>query len=92
VAATQVSTGGGPDDFQKAARSLVAAHLNASWGMNYPYTTTDLADFWADPVKDGSDAAFLALHTKLDAANNSQVDIDGDGTTEHLCPISAGGW
>ena len=87
-----VDTGGGPENWRKAARSLVAAYLNASWGMNYPYSTDQLAGFWADAVADGSDAAFLALHTKLDAANNSQVDIDGDGETEHLCPISAGGW
>ena len=84
-----VSTGGGPDDFQKAARSLVAAYLNSSWGMNYPYTTGELDAMWTDAVNNGT---FQALHEELDAANNSQVDTDGDGVTEHLCPISAGGW
>jgi len=84
-----VGTGGGPDDFQKAGRSLVAAYLNSSWGMNYPYTTAQLSQMWADAVASGD---FLSLHNLLDAANNSQVDTDGDGYTEHLCPISAGGF
>jgi hypothetical protein len=84
-----VGTGGGPDDFQKAGRSLVAAYLNASWGMNYPYTTVELTNKWADAVISGD---FLTLHNLLDAANNSQVDTDGDGVPEHQCPISAGGW
>jgi len=83
-----VSTGGGSDDFQKAGRSLVAAYLNASWGMNYPYSTADLQAMWDAAVASGD---FLSLHKLLDAANNSAVDIDGDGLTEHLCPISAGG-
>lgn len=84
-----VGTGGGPNDYQKAARDLVAAYLNASWGMNYPYTTSQLYTMWANAVNSGD---FLSLHNTLDAANNSQVDTNGDGVTEHLCPISAGGY
>jgi hypothetical protein len=80
-----VGTGGGPDDFQKAARSLVAAYLNASWGMNYPYDTTELYDMWTDTVGTGE---FLALHLELDAANNAYYRPDGG---PH-CPISASGW
>lgn len=80
-----VGTGGGPDDFQKAARSLVAAYLNASWGMNYPYTTTQLVAQWMDAV--GSES-FLALHTELDDANNAYHREDGG---PH-CPISASGY
>ncbi len=45
-----VGNGSGPNDYQKAARDLVAAYLNSSWGMNYPYTTTQLSQFWADAV------------------------------------------
>ena len=56
--------------------------------MNYPYTTAELEAMWNAAVASGD---FLSLHTLLDAANNSAVDIDGDGLTEHLCPISAGG-
>jgi len=71
-----VNTGGGSIDAQKAARSLTAAYLNASWGMAYAYSTAELLEMWngGAPV-DG----FLALHTMLDKANNA---IGG-------CPISA---
>jgi hypothetical protein len=79
-----VDTGGGSDDFQKAARSLVAAYLNASWGMAYAYDITELHDMWNAAVADPTDpvVGFLALHTLLDGANNA---IGG-------CPISASGW
>ncbi len=77
-----VGTGGGPDDFQKAARSLVAAYLNASWGMNYPYTAAQLEAKWAAAVSSGE---FLTLHNELDAANNAYGRTDGG---PH-CPISA---
>jgi hypothetical protein len=80
-----VGTGGGPDDFQKAARSLVAAYLNASWGMGYAYSTTELQDMWATAVDSGE---FLTLHTELDAANNAYYRTEGG---PH-CPISASGW
>jgi hypothetical protein len=80
-----VGTGGGPDDFQKAARSLVAAYLNASWGMNYAYDTLQLEQMWADAVASGD---FLALHLELDAANNAYYRTDGGSH----CPISASGW
>jgi len=78
-----VNTGGGSVDAQKAARSLVAAYLNASFGINYAYNTTELTAMWNAAVADGSDAAFLELHTLLDAANNHYGNPDGD------CPISA---
>lgn len=84
-----VGSGGGPNDYQKAARDLVAAYLNASWGMNYPYTTADLQQMWADAVSSGD---FLSLHNLLDAANNSGADTNGDGIPEHQCPISASGY
>jgi hypothetical protein len=84
-----VGTGGGADDFQKAARDLVAAYLNSSWGMNYPYTTDQLSQRWADAVASGD---FTSLHLTLDGANNANADTDGDGTLEHQCPISASGY
>ena len=85
-----VGTGGGPDDFQKAARMLVAAYLNSSWGMNYPYTTAELKDMWADAVTSGD---FASLHNTLGTANESKADTDGDGVGDtHMCPISASGY
>jgi hypothetical protein len=75
-----VDTGGGSDNFRKAARSLVAAYLNTSWGMAYAYDIAELHAMWDAAV--GDDAALLQLHTDLDKANNA---IGG-------CPISASGW
>jgi hypothetical protein len=81
---TLVGNGGGPDDFQKAARDLVAAYLNTSWGMNYPYSQNQLKAMWASAVASGD---FMSLHSTLDAANNSLTE---DGV--HHCPISASGY
>jgi hypothetical protein len=74
-----IDTGGTSDNWRKAARSLVAAYLNASWGVAYAYSTAELQDMWdaAD-----TDAKLLALHTMLDKANNAPGG----------CPISAGGY
>jgi len=69
-------------------RSLVAAYLNASWGMNYPYTTAELEAMWTAAVASGD---FLSLHMLLDAANNSMVDTDSNEVPPLLCPISARG-
>ncbi len=76
-----VDKGGGSDDYQKAARDLVAATLNAAWGMNYPYTTDQLAAMWAAAVASGD---FHGLHIELDTANNAYQN-GGNGT----CPIDA---
>jgi hypothetical protein len=76
---TLVGTGGGSDDFQKAARDLVAAYLNASWGMAYAYTTAELETMWTNTVNTGD---FMTLHLLLDAANNAPGG----------CPISASGY
>lgn len=70
------------DDFHKAARSLVAAYLNASWGMNYPYTAAQLETMWTSALYSGD---LLSLHNLLDAANNAYNRADGG---PH-CPISA---
>jgi hypothetical protein len=82
-----VDTGGGSENWRKAARSLVAAYLNASWGMFYPYTTAELEAMWTAAV--GDDAALLQLHTDLDYANNAGYRGEEYGPR---CPISAGGW
>ena len=55
--------------------------------MNYPYTTTELADMWTAAVAAG-DGALLDLHTELDAANNAYGRSEEFGPR---CPISAGG-
>ena len=83
-----VNTGGGDDNYRKAARSLVAAYLNSSFGMNYPYTTDELYKKWSDAVDSGE---FLALHIELDGYNNAYADTNRDGiidkNTEHQCMI-----
>jgi hypothetical protein len=68
------------DDFHKAARSLTAAYLNASWGMAYTYSTGELQTMWADALANGT---LLDLHNDLDTANNAPIGG---------CPISASGY
>jgi hypothetical protein len=69
-----VSTGGKKDHARKAARSLVAAYLNASHaGVDYPKTTDELKDMWADAVANGT---FLDLHNELDGYNNLGCEIE----------------
>jgi hypothetical protein len=71
-----VSTGGAAHDWQKAARNVVAAYLNASWGMAFPYTTDEVSQLWTDAVN--GDRVFLEVHNLLGAANSP---MDG------FCPI-----
>jgi hypothetical protein len=77
------------DDFHKAARSLVAAYLNASWSMNYPYDTVALENMWSTAITAYPNTdALHALHTELDYANNAYGRTDG-GPGGPSCPISA---
>lgn len=70
-----VSKGGGKDDARKAARSLVAAYLNATHAsVNYPLSTTDLNNAWDDAV-DGT-IEFIDLHRQLDEFNNLGCELD----------------
>ena len=55
------------EDYEKAAGALVAAYLNASWGMAYPYSKEELAAKWDTAVKTGN---FFDLRTELERANN----------------------
>ena len=64
-----VGTGGGPNPVRKAARDLVAAYLNASFGMNYPLDTTELHNLWDAAVTTGV-PTFSDLHNMLDIYNN----------------------
>jgi len=68
------------DDYDKAARSLVAGYLNASWGVAYAFSIAELHDLWDDAV--AGDISFGDLHSMLDKANNAPGG----------CPISASGF
>jgi hypothetical protein len=74
-----IDTGGGSDNWRKLARDVVAAYLNASWGMAYAYTPGEVAAKWTLASNENT---FLYWHTQIDGANNA---IGG-------CPISAGGF
>jgi hypothetical protein len=74
-----VDTGGGSEDWRKLARDIVAAYLNASWGVAYAYTPDELKEIWTKASNEGT---FLYWHNKIDAANNAPGG----------CPISAGGY
>ena len=63
-----VRRGGGRHQWRKAARNVVAGYLNASYGMNYPFTPQEVAQMWADAVN-GS-ISFATVHQTLGAANN----------------------
>jgi hypothetical protein len=69
------------DDFDKAARSLVAAYLNTSWGVNYAYSAGELISMWGNALLSGD---FAGVHSTLDWANNHFGNPVGD------CPISGG--
>ena len=71
-----VSSGGGTNDYRKAARNVVAAYLNASWGMVFPHTAAEVAKMWADAVN--GEITFFQVHTTLSSANKPQ-----DG----FCPV-----
>ena len=75
------SSGGGGNPVQRAARSLVAAYLNASFGMGYPFTTAQLEQMWDDAITDGGGKAFNDLHNLLDEANNLGCSISSSTTT-----------
>ncbi len=62
-----VGTGGGENPVRKAARDVVAAYLNASFGMNYPLDTTEISSLWDDAISNGT---FMELHIMLDTYNN----------------------
>lgn len=70
-----VRKGGGSDPARKAARSLVAAYLNASHaGIDYPLTTAELEALWDSAV--AGDIAFIDLHLQLDELNNLGCEPD----------------
>jgi uncharacterized repeat protein (TIGR01451 family) len=63
-----VGSGGTSSWPRKAARDLIAAYLNSSFGMGYPYDTQTILDDWADAVAAGT-SGFQAFHLKYAAAN-----------------------
>jgi uncharacterized repeat protein (TIGR01451 family) len=63
-----VGSGGGSTWARKAARDLIAAYLNASFGIGYPYDTTTILADWADAVAAGN-TGFQAFHEKYGTAN-----------------------
>jgi len=63
-----VRGGGGPLPWRKAGRNVVAGYLNASYGMNYPYTPQQIVQMWADAVN--GTRSFMDVHQTLGKANN----------------------
>jgi len=66
----QIVGSGGTNSWpRKAARDLIAAYLNASFGsLNYPYSTATILADWATAVA-GGNAGFQAFHLKYSVAN-----------------------
>ena len=67
-----VGIGGGSSPARKAARDVVAATLNASFGIDYGYTPQEIADMWTDAVTNNT---FKALHDFLAPLNERGCTI-----------------
>lgn len=67
-----VSTGGTSSAVRKAARDVVAAYLNSSFGMDYLYSESEIRDLWTNAVRTND---FQDLHITLDRANNAHCPI-----------------
>lgn len=75
-----VGTGGTEEQARKAARSLIAAYLNSSFGIAYAYTPAQLVSMWNTANAGGGPQRLqrlLDLHTLLDRANNRGCTIPG---------------
>ncbi len=64
-----VNGGGGSQPAWRAARQLVAAYLNASFGT-YAFTRSQLSSMWTQAVLGGNDD-LNALNVLLDATNTA---------------------
>ena len=69
-----VGTGGGDVWAQKTARDVVAAYLNASFGLDYGLTPQQIKDKWAAAVA-GGDTALEALHNELGPLNEQGCSL-----------------
>lgn len=68
-----VRGGGGPNDWNKAARNVVAGYLNASYFPDYPFTPDEVKQMWADAVN--GTRTFMDVHIILGAANELGCDL-----------------
>jgi hypothetical protein len=84
-----VGTGGGNSWPRKAARDLIAAYLNASFGLGYPYTTQQILDDWAAAVAAGT-SGFQAFHLKYAAANELGCPIGAAALATATAPSGTG--
>ncbi len=69
-----VGSGGTSDPARKAGRDVVAGYLNASFGINYPESASQLAAQWTAAVA-GGDVALSALHDLLAPFNQLGCNI-----------------
>jgi hypothetical protein len=83
-----VGSGGTNVWARKAARDLIAAYLNASFGLDYPYDLQTILDDWDTAVAGGT-AGFQAFHLKYAAANQLGCPIGQTATATTLASTSA---
>jgi hypothetical protein len=67
-----VGQGGGSSPPRKAARDVVAAYLNASFGLDYPYSPAQISALWTNAVANNT---FDALHNLLAPLNQINCPI-----------------
>jgi hypothetical protein len=83
-----VGTGGGNSWARKAARDLIAAYLNASFGIGYPATVTEILDDWADAVALGT-SGFRDFHDTYGAFNELGCTIGASAPVAASAPAGA---
>ncbi len=71
-----VGSGGTNNWPRKAARDLIAAYLNSSYGLAYPYSTTEIVNDW-NSVASGDTAGYKWFHARYGAANELGCPIGG---------------
>ena len=76
-----VGTGGTNSWARKAARDLIAAYLNASFGLDYPYDTATILADWNTAVAGGT-AGFETFHAKYSAANELGCPIGAPASSD----------
>jgi hypothetical protein len=82
-----VGTGGTNQWARKAARDLIAAYLNASWGLAYPVTTTEILADWADALDADPAYGLREFHLEYSAYNELGCSIGEPAPVGILIPF-----
>jgi hypothetical protein len=82
-----VGTGGTNNWARKAARDAIAAYLNASFGMGYPFSAATVQADWDAAALLNTTAAYQAFHAKYAPANELGCTIGTPAPAGILIPL-----